>query len=60
MTESVDSSVGHLSAIVREGLRSLNTDIISAELTKKVITNAVKMALHSSMYICRRPFMPTH
>lgn len=48
MTDNVETSVRQLSAIVCEGLRSLNTDIISPELTKKVITNAVKMALHSS------------
>lgn len=35
-----------LSNVVVEGLKSLNT-VISADLTKKIISNAVKMALHS-------------
>lgn len=36
-----------LSNIVIEGLKSLNTVINSSDLTKKIISNAVKMALHS-------------
>lgn len=41
---------GHhlLSAIVREGLQCLHSEHISPELAKKVISNAVKQALHSS------------
>lgn len=35
-----------LSNIVIEGLKSLNT-VINSDLTKKIISNAVKMALHS-------------
>lgn len=35
-----------LSNIVIEGLKSLNT-VISSDLTKKIISNAVKMTLHS-------------
>lgn len=35
-----------LSNIVIEGLKSLNT-VLSADLTKKIISNAVKVALHS-------------
>lgn len=35
-----------LSTIVIEGLKSLNTSI-SADLSRKLITNAVKMALFS-------------
>lgn len=35
-----------LSDIVVEGLQSLNTSITS-DLTKKIISNAVKMSLHS-------------
>lgn len=35
-----------LSSIVIEGLKSLNT-VITSDLTKKIISNAVKMALHS-------------
>lgn len=35
-----------LSEIVIEGLKHLNT-VISSDLTKKIISNAVKMALHS-------------
>lgn len=35
-----------LSAVVIDGLKSLNT-VISLDLTKKIISNAVKMALHS-------------
>lgn len=35
-----------LSTAVIEGLKTLNT-IISSDLTKKIISNAVKMALHS-------------
>lgn len=49
------SDTVYLSAIVREGLQSLST-VISLELTKKVISNAVKMALHSSKYLC--PMLP--
>lgn len=48
MAKPIDSA--HLSTVVREGLQSLNT-VISLELTKKVISNAVKMALHSSMSV---------
>lgn len=35
-----------LSTVVIDGLKSLNTTI-SSDLTKKIISNAVKMALHS-------------
>lgn len=35
-----------LSDVVIEGLQSLNT-VISADLTTKIITNAVKMSIHS-------------
>lgn len=35
-----------LSNIVIDGLKSLNT-VISIDLTKKIISNAVKVALHS-------------
>lgn len=35
-----------LSNVVIEGLKSLNT-VISIDLTKKIISNAVKVALHS-------------
>lgn len=35
-----------LSTVVIDGLKSLNT-IISSDLTKKIISNAVKIALHS-------------
>lgn len=35
-----------LSDIVIDGLKSLNT-AISTDLTKKIISNAVKVALHS-------------
>lgn len=35
-----------LSDIVVEGLQSLNTSI-SSDLTKKIISNTVKMSLHS-------------
>lgn len=35
-----------LSSVVIDGLKSLNT-VISLDLTKKIISNAVKMALHS-------------
>lgn len=35
-----------LSNVIIEGLKSLNTTI-SSDLTKKIISNAVKMALHS-------------
>lgn len=35
-----------LSTVVIDGLKSLNT-VISLDLTKKIISNAVKMALHS-------------
>lgn len=39
-------SVIELSTVVIEGLKILNT-IISSDLTKKIISNAVKVALHS-------------
>lgn len=35
-----------LSEIVIEGLRSLNS-VISSDLSKKLISNAVKLSLHS-------------
>lgn len=35
-----------LSNIVIDGLKTLNT-IISSDLTKKIISNAIKVALHS-------------
>lgn len=35
-----------LSTVVIDGLKSLNS-VISSDLTKKIISNAVKMALHS-------------
>lgn len=35
-----------LSTVVIDGLKSLNT-VISSDLTKKIISNAVKIALHS-------------
>lgn len=35
-----------LSTVVIDGLKSLNS-VISLDLTKKIISNAVKMALHS-------------
>lgn len=35
-----------ISSIVIDGLKSLNT-VISLDLTKKIISNAVKVALHS-------------
>ncbi|XP_055319997.1 COMM domain-containing protein 3 [Sitodiplosis mosellana] len=43
-----------LSNIVIEGLKSLNT-VISSDLTKKIISNAVKMALHSDANIPSNP-----
>lgn len=43
-----------LSDIVIEGLQSLNTSITS-DLTKKIITNTVKMSLHSDASKYHRP-----
>lgn len=39
-----------LSSVVQEGLKNLNA-VINPEMTKKLISNAVKMALHPSKYI---------
>lgn len=45
-----------LSSVVIDGLKSLNT-VISSDLTKKIISNAVKMALHSDASKEQRSFI---
>lgn len=43
-----------LSAIVREGLKSLGT-VISLELSKKLVSNSIRIAIHSSKIVMHFP-----